>query len=191
MDAPWRGEVNGWVATLKAARAVGLETNLELPGVAPKRLAELVLPCLDHLDLLIVNDSEIGAIADISTHLAGETDVNACLRAATAVLSNGAMKLVAVHFPMGAVVVERGGAVLAKPSVHVPGSEFAGANGAGDAFTTGFLYGFHENWGTEKCLSLAHATAAASLRRITATGGVETWQNNLELAERWGWRSAP
>ena len=67
MDAPWQGDANGWVTTLKKARAAGLQTNLELASIAPERLAALVRPCLPHLDLLVVNDHEIGGIAGIET----------------------------------------------------------------------------------------------------------------------------
>ncbi len=38
MDVPWQGEPNGWVAVLKAARAAGLRTNMELVQIAPERL---------------------------------------------------------------------------------------------------------------------------------------------------------
>ena len=30
MDGPWEGDANGWVTTLRKARAAGLQTNLEL-----------------------------------------------------------------------------------------------------------------------------------------------------------------
>ena len=188
MDGAWRGEANGWVATLKAARSAGLATNLELPGVAPERLAELVRPCLAHLDFLIVNDAEIAAISGIATIVDGKTDPHACVSAAKAVLAAGVLKLVAVHFPMGAIVADRDGSLHTRPSVRVPQSDIKGANGAGDAFAAGFLYGVHEGWNHDECLALAHATAAASLRRISATGAVESWSSNLDLAAQWGWR---
>ena len=188
MDGAWRGEANGWVATLKAARSAGLETNLELSGVAPERLAELARPCLAHLDLLVVNEAEIGAVSGIETVVDGRTDPQACITAAKAVVVAGTLKVVAVHFPMGAVVVDRSGTVLARPSVRVPQGDIAGANGAGDAFAAGFLYGFHESWNLDDCLSLAHATAAASLRQISATGAVGSCSSNLDLVALWGWR---
>ena len=59
----WQDDANGWVSVLKRARAAGLKTNLELASIDPEQLAELVRPCLPHLDLIIVNDSEIGALS--------------------------------------------------------------------------------------------------------------------------------
>ena len=188
MDDEWNGEPNGWVATLKKARAIGLKTNLELASIEPERQAALVRPCLPYLDLLIVNDSEIAGIAGLETVRDSKADPAACIAAAKAVLSDCAARLVAVHFPTGAVVATRDGTVVTRPSVRVPPSKVVGANGAGDAFAAGFLYGFHEDWGLDDTLSLAHASAAASLREISTSGAVESWANCLKLANEWGWR---
>jgi sugar/nucleoside kinase (ribokinase family) len=188
MDTAWKDEPNGWVATLKKARASGLQTNLELASIAPERLAALVRPCLPYLDLLVVNDSEIAGITGIETVHNGRTDPAACVAAAKAVLNLGAMHLVAVHFPMGAVLAARDDTVVSRPSVQVPASAITGANGAGDAFAAGFIYGFHEGWSTQDTLSLAHAVAAASLREISTTGSVESYSSCLALVQKWGWR---
>jgi sugar/nucleoside kinase (ribokinase family) len=190
MDAPWQGDANGWVTTLKKARAAGLQTNMELASLAPERLAALLRPCLPHLDLLVVNDHEIAGIAGIETVVDGRTDVAACEAAAKAVLDMGISQIVVAHFPLGAVLVARDGNVVRSPSVNVPPSEVVGANGAGDAFAAGFVYGFHEGWSVEDALKLAHAAAAASLREISTTASVETWSECLALARKWGWREA-
>ena len=188
MDGPWAGEANGWVATLKKARAAGLKTNFELASIAPERLASIVRPCLPYLDLLIVNDHEIGGIAGLSTVKDGVTDSAACVAAARDVLARGVSDMVAVHFPGGGIVAAGDGSVTLRPSVNVPPGEIAGANGAGDAFAAGFLYALHQGWRIEPALTLAHAVAAASLRAISTTDAVETWSNCLALADRWGWR---
>lgn len=190
MDAPWRGDANGWVAALKKARAAGLKTNMELASIAEERLAELVRPCLPHLDLLVVNDHEIAGISGMKTVCGGRTDPGACARAAEAVLAMGVAEMVAVHFPAGAVVAVRGGATASRPSVLAPSGEIAGANGAGDAFAAGFVYAFHEGWSVEKALKLAHAVAAASLREISTTAAIAPWSECLALAEKWGWRES-
>jgi sugar/nucleoside kinase (ribokinase family) len=190
MDGPWADEANGWVATLKKARAAGLKTNLELASLPAERLASVVRPCLPHLDLLVVNDHEIGGIAGLTTVKDGITDQDACIAAARAVLALGACDLVAVHFPKGGIVAARDGTVTVRPSVDVPPGEVAGANGAGDAFAAGFLYAQHEGWSVERTLVLAHAVAAASLRAISTTDAVETSSQCLALADRWGWRGS-
>ena len=186
LDAPWQDEPNGWVTVLKRARAAGLQTNMELASVDPSLMARLVAPCLPHLDLLVVNDMEIGAIAGVETHLAGVADRKACMRAAQAVLERGAMRLVAVHCPAFALAVTREGECTILPSVAIPPAEIRGANGAGDAFAAGMLYGCHEGWAVSRSLQLAHASAAASLRSISTTGAIVPWRDCLSLAEAWG-----
>lgn len=188
MDGPWNGDANGWVTVLKRARAAGLLTNIELASIAPDRLTALVRPCLPHLDLVIVNDHEIGGIAGIETVRDHRTDIDACVAAAKAVVAGGTALHAVVHFPKGAIVASRDGSVVRKPSVSVPPAEVKGANGAGDAFAAGFLYGFHQGWEVEKAVALAHATAAASLRQISTTATIASWQECLALADRWGWR---
>ncbi len=190
MDSPWADAPSGWVAVLREAKRHGLQTNLELPSLDPAVLARVTRPCLPCLDTLIVNDHEIGAIAGERTTIDSGTDVDACVRAAQAVLDRGSMSLVAVHFPRGGVVVSRDGGVLRQPSVAVPPSEVAAANGAGDAFAAGMLYGLHRGLSPADALAQAHAVAAASLRAMSTVAGVEPWRDCMALVERWGWRDA-
>jgi sugar/nucleoside kinase (ribokinase family) len=190
LDGPWQDDANGWVTVLKKARAAGLKTNLELASLDPVLLARLVRPCFAHLDLIIVNDSEIGALSGVDTLPEGVTDVEACQRAAQHVLENGAMEMVVVHSPAVAIAVTRDGKVFTKPSTQIPRELIAGANGAGDAFAAGMLYGVHEGWTVNDALILAHASAAASLRSLSTTGAVEPWRKCLALANEWGWQKA-
>jgi sugar/nucleoside kinase (ribokinase family) len=192
MDRPWRSGANGWVAVLRKARAAGLAANLELMTTRAERLAELGRPCLPCLDSLIVNDYEIGALAGLETRRAdGSTDPAAVARAIDATLALGAMKWAAAHFPEGAVVGGRDGSRVALGSVAVPKSAIVGANGAGDAFAAGMLFGLHEQWPILKCVELGHASAAASMRAMSTTAGVATVAECLALAKQWGFRPLP
>ena len=191
MDAPWRGEANGWVATLRAARQCGLAANLELMTIGREMVAALARPCLPNLDTLIVNDFEIGALADVETRNSGGANPIAIARAVEATLSLGAMRLVVAHFPEGAIAATREGGRFALGSVAMPSAAIAGANGAGDAFAAGMLYGLHEDWPLEDSLRLAHACAAASMRAVSTTAGVAPVAECLALAEKWGLRPAP
>jgi sugar/nucleoside kinase (ribokinase family) len=105
-------------------------------------------------------------------------------------VAGGIAQHVVVHFPKGAIAASRDGSIIRKPSVNAPAAEVKGANGAGDAFAAGFLYGFHSGWSVAESLALAHATAAASLRQISTTAAIEPWKACLALADRWGWREA-
>ncbi len=174
---------------LRKARRRGLITNLELMTTAAARLAEIVRPCLPHLDMLIVNDLEIGALAGRETRRAdGSTDIGAVRRAIDEALERGAMRWVVAHFPDGAVAAARDGTRIALGSVAIPAGAVAGANGAGDAFAAGMLYGLHEDWPIADALRLAHAAAAASMRAVSTTEGVAPVGECLALAEKWGLR---
>lgn len=190
MDAPWGQDENGWVTLLKAGRAAGLETNMELVSAPDEVIRRIVRPCLAHLDTLVVNDTEIGALAEMRTGADGVADAGTCEAAARAVLDMGAMEVVVVHFTTGAVLVTRQGSALCVPSVAVPDAMRVGANGAGDAFAAGFFHGRHAGWSAENCLRMAHAAAAASLRTAETYSGVGSAAECLSLAERWGWRGA-
>jgi len=189
MDSPWGDEPNGWVSVLKRAKQVGLTTNMELVTMVPAKLRACVLPCLPFLDLLVVNDYEIGALTGITTSQDGIVDVDACKQAMKLVLEKGAMELVAVHFVTGALLVTREGHELFVPSVNVPEDQHIGPNGAGDAFAAGFLYGFHEKWDFERSLRLAHASAAACLRSTSTVATLAPIKDVLALANQWGWRT--
>src|SRR5271155_5456803 len=120
MDGPWRGDANGWVAVLRKARASGLAAHLELMTTRADRLAELGRPCLPHLDWLIVNDYEIGALAGRETRRAdGWADPAAVARAIDETLACGAMRGAAAHCPEGAVVGGRDGSRLALGAVAI------------------------------------------------------------------------
>lgn len=189
LDGPWGSDANGWVTVLKKARASGLLCNMELCSIAPELMVSIVGPCLPHLDSIIVNDMEIGALAGEETIRNGVTDVAACERAARIVLNKGVANLVVAHSPMMAVAVTRDGASVVKASVDMPKAAIISTNGAGDAFAVGMMYGVHEGWTLERSLELAHASAACSLRSLATSGSIESWQDCLRLANQWGWRS--
>jgi sugar/nucleoside kinase (ribokinase family) len=188
MDAPWEGDTNGWVAVLKSARGAKLKTSLEMVTYPPERLRQLVGPCLQHLDYLVVNDSEIAALAGFDDHDNTKPDPDMCLAAVRTVIDKGAMEIVALHSPEGAIAVHRDGTAAKMPAVAIPGEEIAGPNGAGDAFASGFLYGVHEGWSLEQCLELGHAAAACSLQSAGTTDGIRPWRVCLDAARSWGYR---
>ena len=191
LDAPWGEDSTGWATVLTRARAAGLTTNLELVSTTREKVRGFGRSCAPHLDLLIVNDYEIGAVADVETRDARGAVPRQVLQALRAVLELGPLQLAVAHFPEGAIAATRDGAAFALGSVAMPPDEIAGVNGAGDAFAAGMLYGFHEGFSIEACLRLGHASSAASMRQVATTTGVLPVAQCLALAERWGLRPAP
>ena len=191
MDAPWGGETTGWAATLRKARAKGLQTNLEMVSTERAKVRAFGLSCLPHLDLLIVNDYEIGCVADVETRDekgAIPSRVDEALREA---FTLGPLKLAVAHFPEGAIAMTSDGSRVALGSLAMPPERIAGVNGAGDAFAAGVLYGWHEGLPIAKSLRLGHACAAASMRQVSTTAGVLTVAGCLALADKHGHRPTP
>ncbi len=189
LDGPWQNEVSGWVAVLKKARAAELLPNMEMVSIEPEKIRAAGLPILNYLDTLIINDYEVGALAEVVTLSNGVTDATACRRAAEKLMSNSKISLIAIHFPTGGVALSRDGTVAEHTSVNVPKAEIVGNNGAGDCFAAGMLFGHHEGWPLIQSLKLAHAAAAASLRSAASTKSVVNWKECLALADGWGWRN--
>jgi len=191
MDAPWGSDTTGWATVLRAAQRAGLKTNLELVTTTREKVKDFGRSCLPYLDLLIVNDFEIGAVAHIETRRAAETVPDKVVEALRRVLDLGSVSLAVVHFPEGAIALSRDGSLLAVGSVAIPTDQIAGVNGAGDAFAAGFLYRWHEGHSMEDALQFGHAVAAASMREVSTTAGVVPVAETLELAKQWGYRPAP
>jgi len=183
LDEPWKQEANGWVEILKRAQSAGLHTNIEMVSIDPHINRRIALPCLDHLNSLIINDYEAGCLSNIDTIENGNANADACMAAANHLLNIGAMDFVIVHFPNGAVAVSKVGDHWHVPSVDVEPNVVKGSVGAGDAFTAGVLYGVHTQRSLKHCVLLGHAIAAASLRSATTVGSVKSVNECLELAQ--------
>jgi sugar/nucleoside kinase (ribokinase family) len=189
MDKKWGSDASGWVTVLKKARKAGIKTNLEMCSLPAQRLVEVVIPCLGHLDCLVINDFEVAALAQRPVRHGENVELRDCLANAQNVFDRGSMELLVVHFPQGAIAMQRGAETLVTPSVAIPKEAIAGSNGAGDAFASGILYGIHQGWELRDALQLAHASAAASMRHIGTTDGIERWQDCLALAKGHGSRA--
>jgi sugar/nucleoside kinase (ribokinase family) len=191
MDQPWRDDSTGWANVLKRARAAGLKTNLEMVTTWREEVARFGRSCLPHLDMLIVNDYEIGCVADMETRADGRAAPRAVAEALHKALTFGPLDFAVAHFPEGAIAATRAGETVAVGSVAMPASDIAGVNGAGDAFAAGVIYGWHEGWALADSLALGHACAAASMREVSTTKGVGAVAECRALASRYGYRPKP
>ena len=181
----------GWRTLLKAARAQGMKTCLELCPVPADVLRAHVPACLPYCDYFVVNDYEAGSITGIEITSGLKLNWQAAEAACRQLLAMGVAELAAIHHPDGAVAVRRNGETARRPSVNVPQSEIAGSVGAGDAFYAGMLLGIHENWTLEKCLALGNAAAATSLHSPITSASIRPWAECLAYAAARGLRGGP
>ena len=193
MDAAWQGPRGGnaWAATLCAAQAAGMRTNLELVSLPAHEIRAHALPCLPHLDYLVVNELEASALAGVEVTPVGadaSPDWVRLEQVALSLVDAGVARLVAVHLPSGCVAAAPGGLTWRQGSVRVPRSELRNATGAGDAFASGVVFGLHEGWPVPDCLRAGVCAAAASLRGAGTSDGVLPLASCRELGTRYGYR---
>lgn len=190
MDAGDR-TANGWSQLLQAARERGMRTNLELVSVDRERIAELVVPCLPHLDSLIVNEYEASAVVGRtvpSVGVDGSVDWRGAEAVALDLVAAGVRQMAVVHFPAGCVAATADGRTWRQGSVRVPRELVRNTTGAGDAFASGVLFGLHEQWPTQRCLHLGVAAAGLSVRSPHTSDGIQPVERCLAVAEHDGFR---
>lgn len=194
MDTPRPDGGNGWSSLLRRAQAAGLRTNLELVSLAPERLTEVALPLLPHLDTVVVNELEAGALTGIDAPVPGAdgpVDWSAVEAMARGLIERGVARLAVVHFPAGSVAAAPGGAVWRHGSVRLPRERVRSTTGAGDAFAAGVILGVHEEWPVEQCLRLGAAAAAACVQGANTSDGIGSAQACLADADATGYRPVP
>jgi sugar/nucleoside kinase (ribokinase family) len=190
-DSRSLGELNEWIALLKRARSLGIESNMEMVHLDPVRARELVLPCLPYLSSLIINESEAGALLDLAVKVEGaDATVDWVLIESMALdlISRGVSKLLVIHTPAGAVAADSTGKTWRQGSVRVPETQVNGTTGAGDAFAAGVVYGMHEDWGVQDCLRLGVATSAQNVQSHLTSIGVKPASETLAEADVFGYR---
>ena len=151
---------------LQRIRATGVKVSVDVVS-AKTGFQEVVVPALNHIDYLIVNEIEAGECTGIPIRKTdGSFDGDALAEAARKLHRNN---LVVVHLPEGAFALGTEGElwVPSKPLKKIVSSV-----GAGDAFAAGLLYGLHEEWPLQQCLDLGHLAAAACMGHDTTTGGL-------------------
>jgi sugar/nucleoside kinase (ribokinase family) len=194
MDGPQPGGGNGWSALLQRAQAAGLHTNMEMVSLAPDRTTQVARPCLPYLDSIVINELEAGALTGIDAPAPaadGPADWPALEAMALGLIEHGVSALAVVHVPAGCVAAAPGGRTWRQGSVRLPREEVRSTIGAGDAFAAGVILGLHDGWPVERCLRLAVASAAASVRSPHTSAGIQPADICLAEADRAGYRPTP
>jgi sugar/nucleoside kinase (ribokinase family) len=194
MDARRPDGGNGWSALMRRAQSAGLHTNLELVDIPPDRMAEVVVPCLPHLDSIVINELEAGALTGIDAAMDGADDPVdwPALEAMVArLIESGVSTLAVVHFPAGCIAGAPSGRIWRQGSVRLRREEVCNTVGAGDAFAAGVILGLHEGWPVERCLRLGVASAAACVRSPGTSDGIRPAEACLAEADRAGYRPTP
>ncbi|MGK9173561.1 carbohydrate kinase family protein [Yokenella regensburgei] len=161
---------------LAQMREQGYETSLDLVSrKGDPRYQPLVVPCLPHLDYLVINELEAGEFSGLEMRTADDAPhIDHISLAATQLMNAGVKQRVVIHCPEGAWGLQAGSEGQWVASRLLRQEEIVGSVGAGDAFCAGLLYGCHERWSLVQSIQLAHACARASLLCANAIDGAKT-----------------
>ena len=151
---------------LKKAREEGVKTSIDLVSENSDRYS-LVLPCLQYVDNLIINEVEAGALTGIEVKKENLVEIAQKLK------GYGVSERVIIHTPEIGVCVSNTG-VEAVPSYSLPEGFIVGTTGAGDAFCAGALYGIYQDKTDKEILEFASGAAVAALSKADATSGLCT-----------------
>ena len=180
----------GAARVFERARSAGLVTVADLVSREHPQLLEIVAAAAPQLDYLLLNELEAGWL--VGRSLAGaQLNARPLHDAAAQILDLGINGAVVIHCEHGAVCSHRSKGVFEQGVVALPPGYIQSRLGAGDAFAAGFLYGVHQEQDMDKCLLLAACAAATCLADATATGGVQSLEQCLSLAQTHGMRPMP
>lgn len=161
---------------LAQMREQGYETSLDLVSrKGDPRYQPLLMPCLPHLDYLVINEMEAGEFSGLEMRLPDDSPHIANIAtAASQLLAAGVRQRVVIHCPEGAWGEEPDHEGQWIATQMLTQEEIIGSVGAGDAFCAGLLYGCHERWPLAQSIQLAHACARASLLCANAIDGAKS-----------------
>jgi sugar/nucleoside kinase (ribokinase family) len=175
-------------SVLRRAQAAGFKTSVDVVSVESDRFPDVVLPALRFCDYCILNELEAERTTGVTIIKEGVVDLSAARIAGRQLVDAGVRDWVVIHFPSGAIALNRQDNQLVQPSVNMPQAAIAGTTGAGDAFAAGVLLGLHENVPMETALRYGVCTAAGSLTDPRSSDGVVPLTECLRFAEKYGYR---
>ena len=161
------------IKLLKAAKENGVDTSIDLVSENSDRYS-LVLPCLQYVDNLIINEVEAGALTGIAPTKENLVAIAQKLKA------YGVTQRVIIHTPETGVCVSENGVEFV-PAYDLPKNFIVGTTGAGDAFCAGALIAIYQNKTDKEILEFASAAAVAALSSADATSGLRTEKEINEL----------
>jgi len=170
---------------LARASAAGLITSIDLVSTDHPRFRDIALSALRHTDYAIINELEASRILGRTIPADSIADIQSAVEE---LIQLGVRRAAVIHTEHGGFLSTTEGQFISRPALALPQGFIQGANGAGDAFATGFLHGIHEEWTLEKSLDLGIAAAAACLSDPTPSNGLRPIADLFDLSAQYGSR---
>jgi sugar/nucleoside kinase (ribokinase family) len=175
LDAPDARFGTRWGRLLAQLSKQGYKTSVDVVSEHGSRFKKVVSPVLKHVDYLILNEIEAGAVSGYRIRDARNNLNSQNLQQAAAwLLGQGVRERVVIHFPEGGYAMTHEGDAGFEPSYHLEPHDIRGTAGAGDAFCAGMLFAIHECSTLKEALRFANACAAFCLKDATCTGSAPT-----------------
>ncbi len=152
LDKVEENGLTGAAEVLQKAKEQGFITAADLVSEDSYRFKTVVPPSLPFIDYLFINEFELGRLTGAKTVVNHIIQVQNCFAAAEGLLEQGVCQWVIVHFPDGALAVNKSGERLYQGTVAIEAAQIIGAVGAGDAFAAGLLMGVHDGWEMKESL---------------------------------------
>ncbi len=170
---------------LKTAKEHGMMTSIDMVSEQSDRAKAVVTSALKYTDICCINELEAEMITGVPVD--NDSFYDGAQSAAQKIKSLGVSKWVVIHSAAESFGLDcESGESFIVPSLSLPSGYIKGANGAGDAYCSGILYGAHENMGIKEAMLLARACAACSLSESNGTDGMRPYKDVLKLAEKFG-----
>ena len=167
---------------LHRAQKAGMKTSIDVVSESGDRFARLVTPALKYSDYCVINELEAQQTTGVLLRDEDGTLHTENMPAALNKLKElGVSTWAVIHCPEVGCGVDENGKYYEVPSLKLPKGWIKGTVGAGDAFCAGILYAAETGMAMEEALKLGACSAAASLREVSASDGVETAEEVLKL----------
>lgn len=171
---------------LHRAQKQGLKTSIDVVSESGDRFARLVTPALKYADYCVINELEAQQTTGICLRdTDGTLHVENMPLALQKLKDLGVSTWAVIHCPEIGCGIDENGTYWSVPSLKLPKGWIKGTVGAGDAFCAGILYAAYKELPMEDALKLGACAAAASLREVSASDGVETAQKVLKLYDNY------
>ena len=167
-----------------------IRTSIDLVSEDSTRFSHIVPPALKYTDYCIINDWEAEKLTGIPLRSAGKLLPENLGKIGAAILEFGVKDLAVIHFPEGGYLLSKDGMELLQPSLELSDDYIVGSSGAGDAFCAGILYGLYQGWNHDRTLRFATCAGGMNLSDLTTTGGMRSWQEVLQMEEKFPYRKS-
>lgn len=167
---------------LHRAQKQGMKTSIDVVSESGDRFARLVTPALKYSDYCVINELEAQQTTGVTLRDAeGKLHVENMPLALQKLKEMGVSTWAVIHCPEVGCGIDENGKYWEVPSLKLPKGWIKGTVGAGDAFCAGILYAAYKEMSMEEALKLGACSAAASLREVSASDGVESAEEVLKL----------